>query len=185
MLHALEMESTACLMNIMLFIYGRCVWPSIDPSSLVSVLMMHTTSYGSDLNFHCRSSSTLFLLVFNAFHIVLWYFAHINYPVEDVIAVVPLHNNLFAATRRLCNAASCGEFLPKCRSLSQRPQEIVMSDKSGRFNTVLRGMVHSKSRLVHHTHPNSLATFFKSIPCASNPLTAVTYFRLFLSTLLI
>lgn len=33
-----------------------------------------------------------------------------------------------------------------------------------------------------HFLPNSLATFFKSIPCASNPDTAVTYFLLFLST---
>lgn len=33
--------------------------------------------------------------------------------------------------------------------------------------------------------PHSLATFFKSMPCASKPLTAVTYFRLLRSTRLI
>ena len=33
--------------------------------------------------------------------------------------------------------------------------------------------------------PHSLATFFKSKPCASKPLTAVTYFRLLRSTRLI
>jgi len=36
-----------------------------------------------------------------------------------------------------------------------------------------------------HFFPKSFATFFKSIPCASNPLTAVTNFRLFRSTRLI
>lgn len=43
----------------------------------------------------------------------------------------------------------------------------------------------SKTKRKHsysHFLPNSLATFFKSIPCASNPDTAVTYFLLFLST---
>ena len=51
-------------------------------------------------------TSTLLLLVLDAFHILIRHAADIDHPIEDVVAVVPLHHNLLAPARRLGDAAA-------------------------------------------------------------------------------
>lgn len=52
------------------------------------------------------STGTLFLLVLDAFHILIRHSPHINYPVKDIVTIIPLHHDLFAPARRLCNTAT-------------------------------------------------------------------------------
>lgn len=61
-----------------------------------------------------------------------------------------------------------------------RPSPLISSPIHRYYATITTHVKRSKG--YSHFLPNSLATFFKSIPCASNPDTAVTYFLLFLST---
>lgn len=123
------------------------------------------------------STGTLFLLVLDAFHIFIWHSAHIHYPIEDIVAVVSLHHDLLASACRLGNTAA------RCNCSTRQPS----TDPSSFSDLIHQNhptVIVQSSRNESYSHflPNSLATFFKSIPCASNPDIAVTYFLLFLST---
>ena len=62
--------------------------------------LLHLPSYISPL------TSTLFFLVLDALHILIWYSAHIHHPIENIVTIVPLHHNLLAADRRLRDTAT-------------------------------------------------------------------------------
>ena len=53
------------------------------------------------------STSTLLLLVLDAFHVLIWHPTHVHHPIEDIVTVVPLHHYLLASTRRLRDTAAC------------------------------------------------------------------------------